>query len=152
MEHIASTDWTMDSNLPDRDAFVAFWSRKSSPLSYLLTLAIYFAILLSFHAIPRSASSPARSIAVAFSAIVFAIGAPVLYCMIFWRRNDRFLRCPACRMWVGSDLMGNLNKCDPDWQRIASTQRCVRCGERMIGGETGFETVEHDTKIDDTAH
>jgi hypothetical protein len=136
-------DLLMASTLPTREAFVSFWSRRRNPLYSPLNLVIYFGGLLSFCTVRQSPLLPSQSIALGIAAIIFTIGAPLLYCVFFWTRNDRFLRCPHCRVWVGSDLIGNPYKNIPNWQRVALTSRCVRCGERMIQDKAELDTAAH---------
>ena len=137
---------TSSQHLPSRDEFVAFWKdvttfklRDVAPLaSYLGGLALAAIVSRLTDPLGRAA------IPVLCGAIAYVIFCPILYWLIYWRLYDRFIRCPQCRDWVGSDLMDRRRmwriRPDPKWVRISKTGCCPKCGAQMLVMEEEQET------------
>jgi len=135
---------TVDTQrLPNRDDFIAFWQdchtfkfRKLAPLGiYLGGLALYAIVI-------RMIDTTGHFAIPAFAgAIAFVILLPVIYVGIYWKRYDRFIRCPRCRDWVGRDSRGAWRGPNPKWIAIRQTGRCGICGAQIFTSE--HQSSEH---------
>jgi hypothetical protein len=123
----------MNSELPSRSEFEAFWNRQSNPLHTLAGVVIYLAVLVLYALFaPRLIPTVDHGDLHILGFLFVALGLPALYAHLFWRHYDRFLRCPLCRDWVGTDVTGACNGPNPKWRIIATTLHCVLCGQQMV--------------------
>ena len=67
-------------------------------------------------------------------AFAYLILFPYFALRICRKKYDRFLRCPKCGDWFGSDLNGS--RCypppNPKWEVVLATSRCPKCGAQIL--------------------
>ena len=120
--------------LPTRRVFIAFWQTDDTfRLRQLAPFVLYLGGLALYAFVVRVTDVTAQFI---LPALAGAIGwltlFPIVYLQIYWRKYDRFIRCPECRDWVGRDASGAWSGDDPKWVAVSQTGRCTMCGARMI--------------------
>ena len=129
------TKSTSSRHLPNRDEFVAFWKGQTSFPRCCGCYAVYLGGLALAAVVSRLADRWGRAaIPVLWGAIAFVILFPILYSLVYWKRYDRFLRCPQCRDWIGADDRGRTCGIGPDprWVKISQTGCCPKCGAQML--------------------
>ena len=121
-------------HLPTRDEFVAFWKRQTTFSSCVGCYVVYLGVLALAAIVSRLTDPLGRAaIPVLCGAIAFMILYPILYALIYWRRYDRFLRCPQCRDWIGFDAADRMSRgLDPTWVKISQRGCCPKCGAQML--------------------
>ncbi len=142
--------WTtaMTSKLPKQSEFQKFWNYELSPLRFLLGLAIYFMLLIAYSlSAPWLVPNPSF---VVFGFLAVAIGVPGLLAKWYWKRYDRFLRCPHCRDWVGRDVSGTFHGPNPKWRTVLVTRQCFRCGANMLSENSALPVHHAQRNSDDT--
>lgn len=74
---------------------------------------------------------PLVSIVVAFLYLVLV---PYYSQRFYWKKYDRFLRCPKCRDWLAADSNGSrvYPPPNPGWTVVVVTGRCPKCGTQIL--------------------
>ena len=125
---------TGTQRLPNRDEFTAFWQKQDTfSFLQLAPLGIYLGGLALFAFGVRLIDTTGRfalPTLAAANAWVFLL--PIFYLRIYWKRHDRFIRCPQCRDWVAMDSSGEWKGPNPKWIAVSQTGHCGRCGAQMI--------------------
>jgi ssDNA-binding Zn-finger/Zn-ribbon topoisomerase 1 len=73
-------------------------------------------------------------IASIIGAISYLVLVPYYSQRFYWKKYDRFLRCPKCRDWLAADANGSrvYPPPNPGWQVVIATGRCPKCGTRIL--------------------
>jgi DNA-directed RNA polymerase subunit RPC12/RpoP len=119
---------------PKRTELIDFWTAQSGfrwkqcvpYVAYLLPLVICAFFAVQFNVAPR------YRIALAFCTLLYVVLAPTIFIRWYWRKYERFIRCPHCGDWLGRDASGTWFGSNPKWIRIAETGRCQKCGHEIF--------------------
>jgi hypothetical protein len=121
--------------LPDGKEFYKFWRpRKTRVPCLFIAVCLYLTLFagLALLAAPRMGLA-ALGLALAF------LGMPVIALWLYLKANQRFLRCPSCRRWIGldsQDQTGMWRKgTEPAWVTVHRTGVCPYCGNRMLAAK-----------------
>ena len=60
------------------------------------------------------------------------MGWPAQIALTYWKSNDRFIRCPDGRDWLGRDVSGSRSGPRPQWTDIAETETWGHCAAQLI--------------------
>lgn len=120
--------------LPNRDEFTAFWQNHDTfRFLQLAPLGIYLGGLALFAIEIRLIDTTGRfALAALAAASAWVLLLPILYSRIYWKRYDRFIRCPQCRDWVGRDSSGEWKGPNAKWLAVSQTGHCGLCEAQMI--------------------
>jgi len=121
--------------MPSLDEYLGFWnaSRKGLVMIkfYGLWLGGLAAIAFVLSRVGFAENFPLLSIIGALSYLVLV---PYFSQRIYWKKYDRFLRCPKCRDWLAADSNGSrvYPPPNPGWQVVIATGRCPKCGTQIL--------------------
>lgn len=122
------------AQLPDREAFLAFWrAGEGFKWRQLLPHALYVGPLLLAAIALRLANPPIPYwLATGILAVGYVFLMPFFGTRLYWKRYAPFIRCHQCGDWFGWDESGNMFGPNPKWKTIARTGRCYNCGAQVL--------------------
>lgn len=122
------------SQMPDRDAFRAFWTDESTrSWGQAVWYGLYIGILLLYTLVIRHIDPAGWFGLLSFAiAVVYAVLTPFISLQMYWRRRGPFIRCPQCGDWFGQDMSGAWSGPNPRWVTVCQTGHCVKCGKQIL--------------------
>jgi hypothetical protein len=124
-----------DTNSPAIGEFVGFWNKGRKGMGMMKFYGIWLSGLAFFEFLISRAGYVERfPLLSLIGTFVYLILFPYFALRIYRKKYDRFLRCPKCRDWFGSDLNGSrfYPPPNPKWQVVAATRCCPVCGTEIL--------------------
>jgi hypothetical protein len=120
---------------PSLGEFAGFWSKSRRGTTMLKFYGIWLGSLAVFVFVISRTDFYERFLPL-FLIGVFAylILFPYFALRVYRKKYDRFLRCPKCRDWFGSDLNGSrfYPPPNPKWEVVLATSHCPKCGAQIL--------------------
>jgi len=123
---------------PSLEEYLGFWnaSRKGLKMMkfYGLWLGGFAAMAFALSQFGFAETFPIISV---IGVILYLVLVPYFSRRIYWKRYDRFLRCPECRCWLAADSQGSraYPPPNPAWQVVIATGRCPKCDTQILSGK-----------------
>jgi len=123
------------SQMPSLDEYLGFWNASRRGLGmmkfYGLWLGGLAAIAFVLSRVSFAETFPLLSI---IGVLLYLVLVPYFSQRFYWKKYDRFLRCPKCRDWLGADSNGSrvYPPPNPGWTVVVATGRCPKCGVQIL--------------------
>ena len=128
----------MATQLPDREAFIAYWKDYQT---FTWRQLLFYILYPGGLAVYGFVVPWPRSVEWVWLPLVGAAGYLVLVPYLIIRRVHktfaRFIRCPTCGDWFGQDASGAYFGPNPKFRGIIESGRCSKCGEQILADSSG---------------
>src|SRR5581483_4513114 len=117
------------------DEFLGFWNKSRRGIGMLKFYGFWLGGLAVFEfVISRIGFVEHFPLFCLIGTFAYLILFPYFALRFYRKKYDRFLRCPKCRDWFGSDLNGSriYPPPNPKWEVVLATSHCPKCGAQIL--------------------